>query len=1055
MKKLIYTVMAVLIITTGCSKKEKKFIPLSILQGDSSGTTASSVSGSASGTGSLVRISVSPAESSIAKDTNASYTATAIYSDGSIKDVTADSTWSVTANEDKAQVDTTKKGRFLGVSSGQSKINATFDSLSGDANLNITSATLVSIDVSRNASLSSGSTAQYYATGIFSDGTTQDISSLVTWTTENSSVVNINSSGATTEVGPGSTVISASLQGKKGSTNTTVTSITVSYITVAGLSSLAAGTSTSYQAIATYSNGTVADVTSQCIWNVDNTANATVSNTSGSKGLLSSLVMGSVNVQATYLNITGAKDVSVTAATVNSLTITPTVSIIKGTTYQYTATATYSDGTTQNVSNSAIWSSSDSAVVGIATSVTNGGYAQGLSTGNAVITANFGGKSATSNFTVNAATLVSISIGGNANVSKGESKQYTATGTYSDGSSQDITSLVSWSSSTTSVVSISNAAQDKGKAYADGVGTSTITASLSGVTGTGSITVTGVPTTQTVSGYNVSLPGQLSTTSAPSGDFTGIAYNGATNAAGFISAVPDYGQSSCSTLGAYVLELMINDNPDVITASNQVSSSTTNFTGGCTSVYNLTITTSSTKKPTELSNHLIQEIGVNVANGTVTSLPSNQATESATNSFRVILQVTYNAGGSEIIGVGVSSTSEYAANEAILVGFLNGTNISSTSTTFANKTDSFTGVSDPLVDFVWVVDNSSSMSGEQSAVVSNSATFFNKLSNKHLDFRLAVITTGHNGGSTSSNANYKCKALPTGSGVKLAYELWGTGWTTAADGASAFQSNVSSVGIAGCGSDETAIHWAQRALGVGGTATIVPRSGAKLIFVILSDEGDGYGTFNNGATYNTTDNIFVTNGYKVYSIIGLHDGSLTNTGVSLGMPGKCDSNTSSSTAPKATSSNNTKTTYYNLSAATGGSSGSICTSDYSTTMDNIVTQAAGNSGYALSRTPLSSSIVVKVNGVTVSQDATNGWQYNSSSKTIVFSGTAWPSAGSSITVTYDYDTSSVALRDDGESDLMAYISSSSENRTARNAAAGIALLVGAILAARMWNRKKK
>jgi hypothetical protein len=34
------------------------------------------------------------------------------------------STWSVATNADKAQVDATKKGRFLGTSSGQAKVNA-------------------------------------------------------------------------------------------------------------------------------------------------------------------------------------------------------------------------------------------------------------------------------------------------------------------------------------------------------------------------------------------------------------------------------------------------------------------------------------------------------------------------------------------------------------------------------------------------------------------------------------------------------------------------------------------------------------------------------------------------------------------------------------------------------------------------------------------------------------------------------------------------------------------------------------------------------------------
>jgi hypothetical protein len=406
------------------------------------------------------------------------------------------------------------------------------------------------------------------------------------------------------------------------------------------------------------------------------------------------------------------------------------------------------------------------------------------------------------------------------------------------------------------------------------------------------------------------------------------------------------------------------------------------------------------------------------------------------------VQVTYNAGGSEIVGVGVSSATDYAANEAILAGFLNGTNISSTSTTYANKSDAFVATSDPLVDFIWVVDNSGSMSEEQSAVQSAATTFFNKLSNKHLNYRLGVIKTGGNGGSNSCTS-------PT----SRAYDMNGT-WTTSADGASAFTTNVN-VGTAGCGT-ESGIYSAEKALAM---STIVPRSGAKVIFVMVSDEGDQWGcyqgTYQAGAnnvssspydpcsgksSFNVNSNVFKTNGYKVYTVSGLDS--------TTGLSGTC------AVAPtSAAYTNNKWSGYYDLAQATGGSSASICSSDYNSIMDNIVTQAAGSSGYALSRTPLSSSLVVKVNGSTVSQDATNGWQYNASSKTIVFSGTAWPSAGSSITVTYDYDTS-VALIDRDESDLMAYISNTSESGTARGAAAAIALLVGAILAGRIWSNRK-
>src|ERR1700680_4271936 len=68
----------------------------------------------------------------------------------------------------------------------------------------------------------------------------------------------------------------------------------------------------------------------------------------------------------------------------------------------------------------------------------------------------------------------------------GTTTQLTATGTYSDASKKDISSQVTWSSATTTVATISTA----GLATSVAAGTSAITATLSGVTGNDTLTVT-------------------------------------------------------------------------------------------------------------------------------------------------------------------------------------------------------------------------------------------------------------------------------------------------------------------------------------------------------------------------------------------------------------------------------------------------------------------------------------------------------------------------------------------------------------------------------------
>jgi hypothetical protein len=158
-------------------------------------------------------------------------------------------------------------------------------------------------------------------------------------------------------------------------------------------------------------------------------------------------------------------------------------SVLKGSTRQFTATGSYSDGTTQNLTDKAIWSSSNSVVA----VVTKTGLATGFATGSSTIQVALGSVAGSTTLTVTAAVLSSIAVTpANPSISNGTTQQFTAMGTYSDGSTQNVTNLVTWSSSDTVVDMISAS----GLATANGVGTSMIQATLSGVNGSTTLTVT-------------------------------------------------------------------------------------------------------------------------------------------------------------------------------------------------------------------------------------------------------------------------------------------------------------------------------------------------------------------------------------------------------------------------------------------------------------------------------------------------------------------------------------------------------------------------------------
>jgi hypothetical protein len=106
----------------------------------------------------------------------------------------------------------------------------------------------------------------------------------------------------------------------------------------------------------------------------------------------------------------------------------------------------------------------------------------------------FGCSSHSSTPTPQGKTPTSIAVtAANPSIAKGTSEQFTATGTYSDGSTQNLTSQATWSSSNTSVATIS-----AGLASAVAPGSTTIQASLSGVSGSTTLTVT--PTNNGIAG---------------------------------------------------------------------------------------------------------------------------------------------------------------------------------------------------------------------------------------------------------------------------------------------------------------------------------------------------------------------------------------------------------------------------------------------------------------------------------------------------------------------------------------------------------------------------
>jgi hypothetical protein len=186
-----------------------------------------------------------------------------------------------------------------------------------------------------------------------------------------------------------------------------------------------------------------------------------------------------VTVYAKLNGITGTTGITITSMSIQSLAIQPsTPTIAAGTTQQLSLIGTFSDGVTQvDLTASARWQTSNyqDAIIN------RQGVATGIAAGTVTITGTVNGQTpATVTLTVTNATVQTITVTpATPTIALGSMQQFAASGLFSDGSTQDITSISTWTSSTPTVAVVNL----KGVASSATHGQTSINAKFQGVTG--------------------------------------------------------------------------------------------------------------------------------------------------------------------------------------------------------------------------------------------------------------------------------------------------------------------------------------------------------------------------------------------------------------------------------------------------------------------------------------------------------------------------------------------------------------------------------------------
>jgi uncharacterized protein YjdB len=452
----------------------------------------------------ITSITISPATASLSIHGTAALTATATYSDGTTLDATTTATWE--SSDPSVAVSNAQgtQGQVTGLAAGTSQITATVNGIAGTATVTVTPATLTALVITPPAlTLGKGTAAALTVAGTYDDGSTTDETANVTWTSSDNSIATVGngaSGGAVAAISPGAATITAQLGAVTATAAVTVTPATVASVAITPATiNVPVGTKQALKAAATYTDGTVVDVTDQAVWSSSDENVGSVSNAKGARGLLSTVGGGSATLGALFDGQTGTASLTVTATMPTMLAVSP----VQPTRYvgqqqQFQAILIFNNGTQQNVTQKATWTSSDTSIATMDTAPNAQGRAAAIAVGSTTITASYLGLTGQTTLTVSQAVVIGISISPMVpTITVGQVVAFQATAILSDGTTQNVTNQATWQSSTPSVAGIQTGGGGmgmgggmRGRATGSAAGTTTITATFDGFSDSTTLTVT-------------------------------------------------------------------------------------------------------------------------------------------------------------------------------------------------------------------------------------------------------------------------------------------------------------------------------------------------------------------------------------------------------------------------------------------------------------------------------------------------------------------------------------------------------------------------------------
>ena len=302
----------------------------------------------------------------------------------------------------------------------------------------------------------------------------------VNWSSSNSAFATVTDAGVITGMAPGTVSITATSEGRTGTVVLNVIQASVNTVTLT-LPAAQVIVARTLQATVVLRDERNVALTGRTLTYVS--SNPAVATVDGA-GLITGVAAGTTNITASSEGKSATAELRVVPAPVNSVTVTLAQnSVAQGTTTTATAVLRDDQGATL-IGRDVVWISSNPQVATV-----NNGNVAAVGAGTSTITATSEGRSGSALLTVSPAPVATVLVSlSQSSITVGATAQATASAR--DANGNPLTGrLVQWSSSNPGVATVAG----NGQITAVSAGTTTVSATSEGRTGSATLTITPVP----------------------------------------------------------------------------------------------------------------------------------------------------------------------------------------------------------------------------------------------------------------------------------------------------------------------------------------------------------------------------------------------------------------------------------------------------------------------------------------------------------------------------------------------------------------------------------